>query len=249
MKKPMRKVFTVGDCFVVFEEPGEANGKVVKIPRPRPAYGEVLSQFSLSGIVRYFFTVKKYYRRLRDLNSSRLLYERFNMESDAAGKMNLRIGDFFLNAKIVRDLDVSYELNGRTIHYRGWGYIQDLLAFAFNNSSPLNPELWERFIHIHRTLWRLGIGFGKSAETWGPRNWCLNQENELAVIDLSHLTDRKDVIESMLAEDVFNWRRERHLVRVPEEKRQIVNDYFQFLSRNLTVDSLLENWRKSITLE
>jgi hypothetical protein len=152
------------------------------------------------------------------------------------------LSDCFPETEIVDEVDVTFEWEGRMCGYRGPAYVQHKVEM-FGNDTPLDAFDWEAIPEAQHRLWRVGVGLGSGAETWGPKNWCRTNRGEIRLADLSSLTQDRERVLNCLREATRETRRRMLSERQPPRCREQVDLYLAFVAERLGREPLDRLWR------
>ena len=152
------------------------------------------------------------------------------------------LSDCFPETEIVDEVDVTFKWEGHMRGYRGPAYVQHKVEM-FGNDTPLDAFDWEAIADAQHRLWRVGVGLGSGAETWGPKNWCRTNRGDIRLADLSSLTQDRERVLNCLSEATCNPRRRMLNERQPPRGREHVDLYLAFLAERHGRESLDRLWR------
>ena len=152
--------------------------------------------------------------------------------------------DFFPETRLEEQVEISFEWQGRVQEYCGWVYLQERVE-VFSNATEVGGLDWSEIVAVQKALWSLGVGLGKSAETWGPSNWCLTAAGRIRLADTSSLTRGRNQVSKQLEAKT----RENRLRVVADAQqpgsRSEIGRYFDFIGENLNHASLEACWKSS----
>jgi len=159
-----------------------------------------------------------------------------------AESKSFTLSNCFPETEIADDLDVTYEMLGQTLRYSGSAYVQCKVQF-FDNHTPLDSFDWEAIAEVQHRLWRMGVGLGSGAETWGPKNWCHTNDGKTRLADLSSLSPDLDLVRKRLSNTTRELRRRKLRKYQPVDCRPQIERYLAFVSDRLRRESLDQLWR------
>lgn len=224
-----------GSCVAVFES--REDDFVYKIPLSRK-YDSNKNQNCnyLKAINRYLRDDYKYF------NNKVKFIENVKLLETLKKKSKDNLNKFFPELKLLNFHKAVYKISNKEYAYTGKVIKQKKVAEFFRNMTSLYSFNWEEIFKIQKELWRYGIGLNSEKDTWGPGNWGRTETGEIKLVDTSQLTKKYKLVANCLMPQVIQNRKRILLSFNKFHNKKILDEYFKYISSNLNLKTLEENW-------
>lgn len=231
--------FNQGACQAVLTEASQKF--VYKVPLTR-RYDEhsVSISFRPRALYKSYLMQRRYYENIKRFHHSVKLLKKLCKLSDN----NLQ--RFLPATELLHVEGVEHNIGQKTVLYSGPVIKQEMVENFFGNDICLDSFDWEDLATIQIELWRLGVGIGAPAETWGPKNWGLTRSGKVRLVDTSHITEDFQQIMNLVSSKTFEKRKMQVLRQNKTSSPDLIERYFTFMKQHISPDCLLKNWKRYI---
>lgn len=224
-----------GTHFVALET-GETDW-ILKIPRFVSLFCGAPTRGTENTILRQLLTSLKRHRELRRIRT-RIRH----FLGGGSAKRHAALDAVIIPSEWRDAIDVAYIDEADSVkHYSGWA-IRQMRADVFNNSTGLDTFAWPAITDKQLVLWKLGLGLGAAAETWGPKNWGRTVDGRIGLVDLSHIVTDKHIVRNLLLPTQRERREKALFASQPSRCQALVPLYIDFVASHLSVAVLERNW-------